>query len=569
MSMLARTALGITAPRMLRDLRRTCDAPREVQARLLAHIVRKNADTVYGRRYGFARVDSVESYQRLVPISTYERFEPYVSASMRGEPGQLTKETPLFYAETSGTTGNPKYLPVTAEKRAATAKRMRLWASVVCRDHPKAFRGRIMTLVSPEVRGFAPCGKAVGAESGHTYRTIPRLVKSLYSAPDEVFSLPDFEGKYYSILRFAAGQPVSFICMVNPSTIVLLAERLAEYGEAIIRDVRDGTLSSNFDVPDSFRQQASRLLRPDATRARFLELAARRAGGVLLPKYVWPDLGALGCWKGGSAGMYLEKFDHYFPKGIPVRDLGYLSSEHQGSTPLSDDGDAGVLAIDGNFFEFRPVNEGEASADDLLTPDQLELGKRYFVFVTTMGGLYRYDMNDIVEVAGFFGRTPMIRFVQKGVGIASFTGEKLYECQVISAVKSAFNDLASAYRFIAAVGQFRGGRPRYSFMVEFDDIPAGERVQQYIERIDRAIRSQNSEYDSKRSSGRLDPPVVSMIRLGEFDRYRRRMVEKGRQDGQFKIVHLTTDEAFQDEFETVANPPTRYPESDDDNEARA
>ena len=163
----------------------------------------------------------------------------------------------------------------------------------------------------------------------------------------------------------------------------------------------------------------------------------------------------------------------------------------------------------------------------------------------------------------------MIRFVQKGVGIASFTGEKLYECQVISAVKSAFNDLASAYRFIAAVGQFRGGRPRYSFMVEFDDIPAGERVQQYIERIDRAIRSQNSEYDSKRSSGRLDPPVVSMIRLGEFDRYRRRMVEKGRQDGQFKIVHLTTDEAFQDEFETVANPPPRYPESDDDNEARA
>ena len=63
--------------------------------------------------------------------------------------------------------------------------------------------------------------------------------------------------------------------------------------------------------------------------------------------------------------------------------------------------------------------------------DRFEVGRRYFVFVTTGSGLYRYDMNDIVEVVGLHERTPLIRFIQKGKGVVSFTGEKLYETQVI------------------------------------------------------------------------------------------------------------------------------------------
>jgi hypothetical protein len=40
------------------------------------------------------------------------------------------------------------------------------------------------------------------------------------------------------------------------------------------------------------------------------------------------------------------------------------------------------------------------------------------------------------------------------------------------------------------------------------------------------------------------------VRLGEFDRYRRRMVEQGhRTDGQFKVLRLTSDTSFAAEFE--------------------
>jgi hypothetical protein len=40
-----------------------------------------------------------------------------------------------------------------------------------------------------------------------------------------------------------------------------------------------------------------------------------------------------------------------------------------------------------------------------------------------------------------------------------------------------------------------------------------------------------------------------VVRPGEFDRYRRRMVETGqRADGQFKVLRLTSDTGFAAEF---------------------
>jgi hypothetical protein len=49
---------------------------------------------------------------------------------------------------------------------------------------------------------------------------------------------------------------------------------------------------------------------------------------------------------------------------------------------------------------------------------------------------------------------------------------------------------------------------------------------------------------------RYGAPIIRVVRPGEFDRYRRRMVEEGhRTDGQFKVLRLTSDTSFAAEFE--------------------
>jgi len=375
-------------------------------------------------------------------------------------------------------------------------------------------------------------------------------VKSMYTAPYGVFAIEDYEAKYYTLLRLAAGQDISCIATVNPSTIVLLADRLARHSEAIIRDVRDGTLSA--DAPVSAELRASLHLKPDPERARRLEQAVSRGGGVLQPGLAWPKLAAVGCWKGGTVGAYLTRFDTLFPQRPPVRDFGYYATELRGSVPLSDQGDAGAVAVGTNVLEFFPAGEDRVpKGRELLPVERLEEGQRYFVYVTSVSGLYRYDMNDIVEVAGHYGKTPLIRFIQKGKGVVSFTGEKLYETQVIAAVDQAFASLRGRYHFIAAVAELVDGTsPRLVYLTEFDDPVTDADGSALVDRVDAALGDQNSEYQTKRKSLRYGAPVIRVVRPGEFDRYRRRMVEQGhRTDGQFKVLRLTSDASFAAEFE--------------------
>src|SRR5215212_8145549 len=523
MSRVGRLVLWVKAPRSLRHFNALCRDPVQAQDRLLRQILETNADTEFGRRYGFGDITSFQQFQERVPISSYEDLEPYINAEMLGQSNQLTRHPPVLFTTTSGTTGASKYIPMTREGKRAKSRLMWLWLSALYRDHPGIVDGRMLSVVSPEIESHAPGGIPCGSESGHAYRTMPGPVKSMYTAPYPVFAIEDYEAKYYTLLRLAAGQDISCIATVNPSTIVLLADRLAHHGEAIIRDVRDGTLSADLPVAQELR--SSLHLRPDPERARHLEQATADGGGVLRPGLAWPELAAIGCWKGGTVGAYLAKFDTLFPQRPPIRDFGYYATELRGSVPLSDQGDAGVTAVGTNVVEFHPADDDRApEGRRLLTVDQLQVGQRYFVYVTNASGLYRYDMNDIVEVAGHYGQTPMIRFIQKGKGVVSFTGEKLYEVQVIAAVEAALASLRGRHHFIAAVAELvEGTTPRLVFLMEFDDPVAEHDGSALVDRLDAALGDQNDEYQTKRKSLRYGAPVIRVVRSGEFDRYRRRM----------------------------------------------
>jgi GH3 auxin-responsive promoter len=549
MSFAGNVLLRATGPRAVKRFEDLSRAPAQAQQRLLREILGTNADTEFGRRHGFGAITTFTEFQERVPISTYEDLQPYINAEMQGAPNQLTRHAPVLFTTTSGTTGASKYIPMTQEGKRAKSRLMWLWLSALYRDHPGIVGGRMLSVVSPEVESYTPSGIPCGSESGHAYRTMPGPVKSMYTAPYAVFAIEDYEAKYYTLLRLAAGQDISCIATVNPSTIVLLADRLAHHSEAIIRDVRDGSLSADVAVPQALR--ASLHLKPDPERARRLEQAAGSGGGVLLPGLAWPKLAAIGCWKGGTVGAYLTRFDTLFPQQPPVRDFGYYATELRGSVPLSDQGDAGAVAIGTNVLEFHPAGDDRApEGRELLPVERLEVGQRYFVYVTNASGLYRYEMNDIVEVAGHHGNTPLIRFIQKGKGVVSFTGEKLYETQVIAAVDQAFAALRGRYHFIAAVAELVDGTsPRLVFLTEFDDPVTRPDGSALVDRVDAALGEQNSEYQTKRKSLRYGAPIIRVVRPGEFDRYRRRMVEQGhRADGQFKVLRLTSDASFAAEF---------------------
>jgi hypothetical protein len=538
--------------RALRDFRKTCEDPQATQEKLLKSLLRKCQNTRYGEKHGFGSIRSVDEFRTQVPIATYEDFLPYIEAAMNGEPSQLTADAPVFFATTSGTTGPIKYVPVTPDGHKSRSKLMTLWHFAVKRDHPRMYDHGLLAVISPTIESLAPSGVPRGAESGRSYQSKPGFIRRKYVVPYETFEIHDFEAKYYCMARLAASKKVSYFFTCNPSTVLILSKSLADNTERILRDVRDGTLSSDFDYGDAFSATIARSLRPDPERARFLESAAADGQGSLLPKHVWPELEVIACWKGGTLGQYLDQFGRYFSPKTAVREIGYFASEFFGTIPMSDDGSDGALAIESNFYEFFPADSERAPAGhELLGAHELELGRRYLVYVTTESGLYRYDMNDIVEVCGFFGKTPLVRFVQKRKGITSLTGEKLSECQAIAAVDEALASRRGCYDFIVAIGELKNDIAQYTFLVEFDEPPAREECNEMLSLLDRALRAHNVEYHTKRKTGRLAHAALNIISPGEFTRYRKRTVEAGKSDSVFKTLRLTTDSSFAKEFHSI------------------
>ena len=522
--------------------------PLAAQEKILLEYLHRNQNTEYGMKYNFAKIKSIEDYRRYVPIIDCESARPYIERMTRGEQNILTRDKPVFFGVTSGTTDKPKYIPVTKYSRAKKAELMDLWTYYIMKSHPDVLRGKVLTIISPDTEGVTESGVPYGAESGHAYKHLPGFVKKMYAVPYEVFTLEDYAARYYCILRIGMGEDISTLAMLNPSAIVLLCQKIGEWQGLIIDDIEKGTLSRNFKITPEVRKSLEKRFRPNPRRAKELRRILKEKG-ALLPKDFWPKMVLIECWKGGTVKLYLKELPQYFGD-LPVRDFGCLSTEARSSMPMSDAGAGGVLAISANFYEFIPKEEINKPDARALLCNELEKGREYFLIVTTPGGLYRYDMDDIIIVDGFFNKTPLIEFVQKGRNAVSLTGEKVYESQVNAAVLRAVEKNSLLIKFFSATIETTVPG-RYIFLVEFDGAPGAEEKRRLLRAIEEGLRVENREYNDLRNEGVLGDPVLKVVRTGDFEKYRSMKISQGAHDGQFKAPELTADPDFQKNFEIV------------------
>ena len=511
--------------------------PQETQNQLLLDIINRNRLTRFGHDHRFDQIRSLGDYRKHVPIGDYERLRPYVERVKNGEPNVLTEAPVLMFTKTSGTTGEPKLIPVTGASRDHHRELTRLWYYRAYLDHPGFLRAKLLGIVSPAVEGRTAGGIPFGAASGLIYQSSPRWIQNAYVVPYAVSEIKDFEAKYYLIMRLALEHEISFFGTPNPSTILRLVDIADRCKDDIIKDIRDGTGGDRWSVSSEIRTQLGRSLAKNPTRARQLEKFANQHE-KLRPKQYWPQLQLIGCWKGGTVGVRLKEFDRWFAEGTPVRDLGYMASEAQISLPISDVGSAGILAVDDNFYEFVPESEIGSSNPATLSCTEVEKEKNYYLILTTPGGLYRYDINDVVRVAGFYNQTPLIEFLRKGRDVTNITGEKLHVNQVVQAMEEVQRTIGIAIQHFRAFADMENSR--YAFLVEFDGIqPQDEELSRLLRDLDTCLHRLNVEYAQKRESRRLADPVLWVMKPGWFERKVQAMLQRGGRDVQFKAELLS------------------------------
>jgi hypothetical protein len=511
---------------------RALGKPSKIQQELLIELLKKNRSTTFGKQHGFATIGSLREYSRTVPLQDYESLRPYITTQREQKTSELTAEQPIMYAQTSGTMDEPKYIPVTPASLGFHKLNQGVFTWTQYRSNPRAFSGRLLGFAGAAEEGYFSDGAPYGSVSGVMYRSMPLLAQSKYIVPYPVFELEDYELKYLLIARLAlAEKNITYVAAANPTTLLRLLTVIRANWKNLLDDIESGDFSGMDHLPESVKKAVMPRLKPDSLRAWELQSFP----GEKSPRFadIWPDLQIVVTWTGGSCGIALDALKKDLATHTDIFDLGYVSSEFFGSITINSGYAQGLPTLYANIFEFVERDDWDDGVRDTIGLGQLEHGKEYQVIVTTTAGLHRYLMNDILKVTGFIGKTPLLAFLQKGKGVTSLCGEKLYESQVIQAVQEISRERFLRPHFYLMLAD--KNRNAYLLYCELHD-PDGANVDNLSELLDQKLMAINIEYQAKRHSGRLGPLEFVLLRPGAGESCKQFYLAQGRREQQFKLI---------------------------------
>jgi hypothetical protein len=523
---------------------RALDDCRGSQTATLQRLLALHAGSDFSRDHRLDGIRTVRDFQRAITIADYERARPYVDRMKQGEWSALlgTGQKPLMFATSSGTTSEPKFIPISRQYLADYRRSWQTWGINFYRPFKPMNFLHIVQLASDFDRCRTPAGTPCGNITGFVQHIQNAVIRTMYSVPNAVLKITNSEAKAYAAIRFALADPhVGMVMTANPSTLLHLEHLTQQHAESILRDIADGSLSTEFEVADDVRRKLR--CRPRRGRARDLTQRANQHGRLSLGT-AWDNLQRVAVWTAGSAAAYLPRVRALFP-GIPIRDHGLSASEARMTITLDDETRSAPLDVTSHFFEFVPEEQIESSLPTVLLAHELEADRNYFIILTTSCGLYRYDIQDVVRCTGFQGTTPLIEFLHKGAHISNLTGEKLTESQVVQAVSQACDAEAVSLGYYTLTPVW-GDPPQYRLLVDEGDLNAIQRLRLEGE-VERRLQSVNCEYAEKRTSGRLRPMAIERIPAGTWARLiRSRQLRPSGSLEQYKHPCLAPDMEYRD-----------------------
>ena len=402
-----------------------------LQHRLLMELLSENKNTTYGQICGFGKIRNASEYRSQVPFTTYDDYEPYIRKMMDGQQNLLSALPPVHFALTSGSIGVPKYIPVSERELKKYRKYSLEMPFGVAEEYYRNTTGRGVPagpgLSAIEMKVVKTGSGAVqGNVSGMLMNTVKDYAADLLSSPWEVVNWSSGSDMKYLKARLALERrDLAFMGSVFLTGLVDLMDYIRDHYEMLCRDIYHGRIDRNVKVSDEIRTTLTGMLRPDPARARQLLLEFRDGFDTPVIPRIWPRMSWIGGIGTGGFSPYARKMHNYSGKGIPYNNVCYAASESFMAVARHMGDDAFVLVPDGGFYEFIPVRGGDQTKT--LTIEELEVGEDYEIIVTNLSGFYRYRLQDVVRVTGYYNETPMVRFLYRKDQLISMNGEKMNE----------------------------------------------------------------------------------------------------------------------------------------------
>ena len=490
------------------QLRRSLADPAATQQHHLLAMVRRARDTRWGRAHDYAHIRSVADFQARVPITGYREQSPWWHRAYEGErdvtwPGHID-----YFALTSGTTlGASKAMPVSRDAIRANVRSGLSLLEVIHRQVPGAdlTAGQLLYLSGcTELQQRGSCME--GDASGINARHVPRIGQKYRLPEPDIAAIRDWEQKVQAICDRYLDAPVRALIGL-PSWTLILLRRLIDTGQQRygphIRTVAD----------------------------------------------LWPDLKVFVNF-GMGFGPYRRQFETLI--GAPVALIDTYSSSEGGMNAVQDDlDDPGMrLELDGGaFFEFVPIEDHGKPEPRRLTLDQVEPDQPYAVILSTVSGIWAYDLGDVVR----FTSTSPPRFVfasRTALQLNTF-GEHVIQHDLEAAMSHACAETgASVSEFSVAPLLPTAEDPRggHTWLVEFDGVVPPLDV--VAARLDEKLCDCSDDYalHRQRDFGMVPPRVIPLTE-GTFYEWMR---NAGRLGGQNKVPRICRSDHMFEQLQEIS-----------------
>ncbi len=508
----------------------------------LLKILKDNADTEYGRKYGFANIHSVEEYKKAVPFSSYDDYEPYISRMINNDEENLITAYPVrHYALSSGSVGVPKHIPVSQ----ATLDNYSIYGANtvfgVMDEYYHNTTGKsykdgycLNTLEAPPM--MTSNGVPKGAISGTALRPLADMLSNFMTSPAElIFPSEQMDMKYLK-LRFALPER-RVICMTAAfmTSLVDLMTWLESNWESICDDIEKGVIGEGVQISPETRRKFESMLKPDPKRAEELREEFRKGFKEIVIR-IWPDFQWLGAIGTGGFSQYTLKMRYYTGRNIPYSYLNYAASESLMAVERRTGEDGFVLLPDGGFYEFIPADSDDE--ETTLTIDQLEEGKDYEIIVTNLSGFYRYKIKDVIRVKGFYNEAPLVSFLYRKNQMISIAGEKTNEEALRWSVARFQDDTGKLVRDYSIYADVESKPGRYVMLMELDEEVPDEVLGEYRDIIERRLGEANPSFGKKVMDHTLSRTKLCIMQPESYMFYRDMMILKGVSPNQLKPVRV-------------------------------
>lgn len=469
--------------------------PNEVQQELLQDLLGVAKHTKIGYRYDYGSINNYRDFAQRVPIVTYEDIAKTIDLSRSGEQN-LFWPTPIrWYAKSSGTTNaKSKFIPVSNQAlENCHYKAGKDMLSLYFNNNPEAqlFNGKSLRLGGSQEL-YQNHNSYFGDLSAIIIDNMP-LWAELNSTPSlKVSLMPEWEAKLKAIVAECTQENVTSIVGV-PSWMLVLLNRVLEETKA------DNIAS------------------------------------------IWPNIEVY--FHGGvSFRPYREQFNNLFlEKPVQFYEI-YNASEGFFGIQDQNNSDELLLMLDyGIFYEFIPFG----SSDEAIIPlNQVELGVRYTLVITTNAGLWRYKIGDVIQ----FTSISPYRFQITGrtKHFINVFGEEVVIENSDKAIEFASKQCNLQVLDYTVAPIFMEGNKKgcHEWMIEFKENPSD--LTSFSTHLDNHLKTLNSDYEAKRYKDiTMAFPKVNSAKKGLFYQW---LSSKEKLGGQHKVPRLSSDRKLMDEL---------------------